>query len=62
MMEFGQLKKSRVKNKNIPIIAQTAFAMNEDKERAFDAGCNEYLAKPFTNEELLSALKKVLDK
>ncbi|MCG6191113.1 PAS domain S-box protein [Maribellus maritimus] len=48
-------------NKNIRIIAQTAFAMDVDKKKAFDAGCDEYITKPFKREELISILKKQLN-
>lgn len=33
-------------NKDLVIIAQTAFAMSEDREVAMDAGCNEFISKP----------------
>lgn len=41
---------------NIPIIAQTAFAMDLDKERALISGCDYYLSKPFTSEMLINAI------
>jgi CheY-like chemotaxis protein len=43
----------RKKNKTIPIIAQTAFAFASDKEDAFKAGCNDYLAEPVKHKEVL---------
>ena len=50
------------KKAEIPIIAMTANAFEEDKKRAFDAGMNEHIAKPIDIEKLgaviLSALKK----
>ncbi len=33
-------------NKNVIIIAQTAFGLNGERERAIDAGCNDYISKP----------------
>jgi CheY-like chemotaxis protein len=42
----------------IPIIAQTAYAMVGDREKALDAGCDDYIAKPIRREALLELLKK----
>lgn len=44
----------------LPIIAQTAFAMMGERERSKEAGCNDYLAKPIRKEELISTLRKYL--
>jgi len=43
-------------NKDVIIIAQTAYALWGDREKAIEAGCNEYIAKPFSKDELLSIL------
>lgn len=45
-------------SKNIPIIALTAFAFESDKEAALQAGCNDFLTKPFSKIALISLLKK----
>lgn len=49
-------------NKKIPIIAQTAFALAGDKEKAIKAGCDEYISKPIAKKELLSLLVKYFGK
>ncbi len=48
--------------KHIPIIALTASAFKEDRERFLSAGMDDYLAKPFTKEELYRKIKKFLPK
>jgi PAS domain S-box-containing protein len=44
-------------NKDIPIVATTAYAMHEDKTEAIEAGCNDYIAKPVDHKELLELIK-----
>ncbi len=45
---------------NVPIIAVTAYAMKEDKERAIEAGCNAYLPKPIDINQLRSVVAEML--
>ena len=45
---------------NIPIIAQTAYAMPGDFEKCIDAGCNDYIAKPLKIQTLLSVISKYI--
>ena len=42
----------------LPIIAQTAYAMEGDKEKAKKAGCDEYITKPLNPDILISLIKK----
>jgi CheY-like chemotaxis protein len=43
---------------DLPIIAQTAYAMSEDRKRAIESGCNDFIAKPIGREELLFKIDK----
>lgn len=45
----------------IPVIALTAHAMVGDRERALQAGCDDYITKPINIQELDRKLKKYLD-
>jgi CheY-like chemotaxis protein len=47
-------------NKEIKIIAQTAYAMEDDKELYFKAGCIDYLAKPIHRDLLLTIISRYL--
>jgi len=48
-----QIRKLEDKHRaNIPIVALTASALTDIRERVFDAGMNDYLSKPFKPEEL----------
>jgi len=54
--------RSQVKLKNLPVIALTAKAMNDDKQKCIDAGANDYIAKPIEAERLLSLMRVWLSK
>ena len=47
---------------NIPIVAMTANAFDEDKKAALGAGMNGFIAKPINIEEILSVLQEVCGK
>lgn len=45
---------------DLPIVAQTAFAMSDDREKALDSGCDDYLAKPIKSKDLLNVVEKFI--
>ncbi len=46
MNGIDAVKQIRSFNKEVVIVAQTAYALSWDKELALEAGCNEYISKP----------------
>jgi len=48
--------------KDVPVIALTAHAMKGDKEKALEAGCDGYIAKPFSVRELPILIESFLKK
>ncbi|NVO10456.1 MAG: PAS domain S-box protein [Bacteroidales bacterium] len=52
--------KIRKLHPNLPIIAQTAFVLHGDDEKAFEAGCNDYIGKPIRRRDLYNLLSKYL--
>lgn len=48
--------------RNVPFIAQTAYAMSGDKNRFLEAGFDDYIAKPIMKNELLTLIEKQLEK
>jgi PAS domain S-box-containing protein len=44
----------------LPVIAQTAFAMMGERERSQEAGCDEYISKPIRKDTLLEIISRLL--
>jgi CheY-like chemotaxis protein len=59
---YEATQKIRQFNKNTVIIAQTAYAMIYDKEKAIAAGCNDYITKPYTISQLTEVIQKHFNK
>src|SRR5690242_8573198 len=58
--EVTRRLKSDERSKAIPIIALTAHAMRGDEERALQAGCDGYLAKPISPKKVVEEVKRIL--
>ncbi|MFC2152088.1 response regulator [Bacteroidota bacterium] len=44
----------------LPIVAQTAYAMEEDEEASMKAGCDDYISKPIRPENLITIMAKYI--
>jgi two-component system, cell cycle response regulator DivK len=47
--------------KHIPVIAVTSYALSGDEERAREAGCDAYVAKPYSTRHLLAKIGQFLE-
>lgn len=57
---FAATRMIREFNPSIPIVAETAFAMDSDKDKALGCGCNDYIAKPFSAMKLLKVVSRYI--
>jgi CheY-like chemotaxis protein len=45
-------------NPNLPVVAQTAFALSGDREISINSGCDDYISKPIKSDELYRIISK----
>lgn len=45
---------------NLPIIAQTAFALDKDRDKAIENGCDDYISKPYSSETFIGVIAKYI--
>ncbi len=55
---YEATRKIRSFNKDVIIIAQTAYALKGDREKAIEVGCNDYISKPINKDELIEKIGK----
>jgi CheY-like chemotaxis protein len=61
--DFSGLEATKIIKKarpDLPIVAQTAYAIIGDREKALEAGCDEYITKPIRKELLYELLNQFL--
>jgi two-component system, cell cycle response regulator DivK len=57
---YDATKKIKEIRPELPVIAQTAHAMMNDKEEALKSGCNDYISKPISIHQLMEMLNRYL--
>jgi PAS domain S-box-containing protein len=60
MNGFDATKKIKSTRKELTIIAQTAYAMSVDEDNCLRAGCDDYISKPLSIDDLLNKINKYL--
>jgi PAS domain S-box-containing protein len=60
MNGFEATRHIRCLRPDVPIIAQTAFASKEDREKAAEAGCDAFISKPIKKNELLELMQMLI--
>jgi len=58
MNGYEATRQIRQFNKDVVIIAQTAYGFSGDREKTIEAGCNDYISKPILKDELLALIQK----
>jgi CheY-like chemotaxis protein len=58
--EVARQLKSDTTTRNIPVIALTAHAMTSDRQKALEAGCDDYDTKPVEFQRLLAKIQAML--
>ncbi len=53
-------KKIKEMHPDLPVIAQTAYAMDGDREHSLDAGCDDYISKPINLKEFIELIAKYI--
>ncbi len=58
---YEATRQIRAFNREVVIVAQTAFALTGDREKALEAGCNDYISKPIKKQDLMQVINRVLN-
>lgn len=55
---YSATREIRKIKKSLPIIAQTAYVLPDERLKVLEAGCNDLLTKPYLKEQLISTIQK----
>jgi len=59
-LELTRKIRASSKNKEVPVIAQTAYAMSGDAKKSIEAGCDDYISKPIDKDKLSAKIHKFI--
>lgn len=60
MSGYETTKKIKQLRKDLPVIAQTANAMDDDRRKCIEAGCDDYISKPIDKNIILKKINKII--
>ena len=58
---FECLQEMKERGLKLKIIAQTAYAMSDERDRCVNEGCSSYISKPFNKRDLFKTIRTVLE-
>ena len=59
-IKLANTRKIKDFNPNLPVIAQTAYASDKDKEKSLNAGCDDFISKPISKDLLIEKISKYI--
>jgi two-component system, cell cycle response regulator DivK len=57
---YEAMKRIKQERKKLPIIVQSAYALSHERKKAYESGCDDYIAKPIRLELLFEILEKYI--
>jgi len=60
MNGYEATRRIKMFRNDLPVIAQTAYVLSEDRSHAKTAGCDDFIAKPINKEELFNKIEHLL--
>ena len=56
----SEMEWSKIRNRNMPVVALTAYAMKGDREKTLEAWCSGHIEKPIDPETIIAQIKQVI--